>query len=106
MLISLNRRHSQLVWDEDAQDVEAWLSEREGELANIMKQPKGRSGNTSSPQQDGENAVMTQLQVLQRQDKFQVSQLLTSIAIVNENERFYAAVRVWLTYEGGRLNWA
>ncbi|KAL5964605.1 Spectrin alpha chain [Taenia solium] len=43
-LESLNRRLEQVVWEEDASDIEVWLTERESEF-NIMMTPK-------APQQD------------------------------------------------------
>ncbi|KAM7541962.1 hypothetical protein Aperf_G00000017227 [Anoplocephala perfoliata] len=75
---SLKRRLEQVGWEEDAEEVEAWLTEREGELNSILKtmpsqqtrsQPGGKKGSVNS----GEDAVRTQLEILQRQDKFQTT---------------------------------
>ncbi|KAH9280373.1 Spectrin beta chain, non-erythrocytic 1 [Echinococcus granulosus] len=75
-LESLNRRLEQVVWEEDASDTEAWLTERESEL-NIMMTPKAlhRSQSISKRSSFIEEvaAVRTQLEMLQRQDKFQTS---------------------------------
>ncbi|VDL15838.1 unnamed protein product [Hymenolepis diminuta] len=74
---SLNRRLEQVVWEEDAKEVESWLTEREGELNEILKVPPSRTKNQFSQKngsaEEGEDAVRTQLQILQRQDRFQTT---------------------------------
>uniref|UniRef100_A0A5K3EEV8 PH domain-containing protein n=1 Tax=Mesocestoides corti TaxID=53468 RepID=A0A5K3EEV8_MESCO len=76
-LESLNRRLSQVMWEEDADDVEGWLTEREGELKNLMKTPKTENmcefSGREKTYKEGEVAVITQLQILQRRSKFQTS---------------------------------
>ncbi len=65
----LERRHNQLAWEENAHDLEAWLSEREAELGAIVE-PRGNRQSRS--QSHTEDPVLIQLQALQRQEKFQV----------------------------------
>lgn len=71
----LNQRLDQAKWEEEARDLDTWLTERENELKDITKTVKGRSGNESNVKSDyineGEVAVRAQLEILQRQDKFQ-----------------------------------
>ncbi|VDK20324.1 unnamed protein product, partial [Taenia asiatica] len=75
-LESLNRRLEQVVWEEDASDIEAWLTERESEF-NIMMTPKapqqGQPFSKRSSFIEEVAAVRAQLEILQRQDKFQAS---------------------------------
>ncbi|VDM16022.1 unnamed protein product [Hydatigera taeniaeformis] len=75
-LESLNRRLEQVVWEEDASDIEAWLTERESEL-NILMTPKSLHQSQSLSRKSSfieeVAAVGTQLEMLQRQDKFQTS---------------------------------
>ncbi|KAL5107304.1 Spectrin beta chain [Taenia crassiceps] len=75
-LESLNHRLEQVVWEEDASDIESWLTERESEL-NIMMTPKALQQSQSYSKRSSfieeVAAVRTQLEILQRQDKFQTS---------------------------------
>lgn len=64
----------QVTWEEDAKEAQSWLTERENDLKSILKS----SDTASSGQQNGKNAavgedaVRTQLRILQRQDQVQV----------------------------------
>lgn len=77
-LKSLELRHGQLLWNEDATDVEGWLTEREGQLAKLTRhQPEAVS--KQQPQLDSSDAVLAHLHVLQQQENFQVCWVLPAI---------------------------
>ncbi|VDN97776.1 unnamed protein product [Rodentolepis nana] len=76
-LESLNRRLEQVAWEEDAKEVESWLTEREVELNNNLKVSPSLNNRKPSHENgsidEREDAVAMQIQILQRQDRFQTT---------------------------------